>query len=352
MKMLKRTALVMGLVLLTGCGTSSETKKSEWEKPETEITEETEEKKETEETVFEEIKAEPLNNAVTEEVEKALDAFSIKLLELKENTRVKYELMDIDGNGIPEMLTAEDSYHVATVTVYAFDGEELVYVGDFGQYGQCGFYDGQGIIEAFYDVMGGVNIESYMAFDKADVKILAEFERTPENSEKGVVTRLDTQEVITSDEVSKILGNLLPSDGSYMVTYDMMPFYAGDTQGIEFWRESTYDSQRINLGLILNREYSPENGSDIIMYMGRNHAGQAWAEFCNSYGDALWTGISPMHYGLEPYGESGWTAVLEGYGGFDGEKIEVTWKSKDSIKRVTVKGIGITTAVDGDYYRA
>ncbi len=86
---------------------------------------------------------------------------------------VRWDLTDLDADGIPELLIGDGAYHASQVQIYYFDGTKAVPVdsdgdGDpdrFGSWGYASFVPQHGLIKSGYTGMGYTSVDIYMYVD-------------------------------------------------------------------------------------------------------------------------------------------------------------------------------------------
>ncbi len=112
---------------------------------------------------------------------------------------VKWDLTDLDSDGIPELLIGDGAYHASQVQIYYFDGTKAVPVdsdgdGDpdrFGSWGSASFVPQYGLIRSGYMGMGYTSVDIYMYVDHKAVHQMSYADNTgavesPEDYEYNV----------------------------------------------------------------------------------------------------------------------------------------------------------------------
>lgn len=65
-----------------------------------------------------------------------------------------FNIYDLDGNGTPELLLSEGTYHMAQCALYTVDNDTLVYLGEYGEYGEFRYDFENNYIHSSYFGMG------------------------------------------------------------------------------------------------------------------------------------------------------------------------------------------------------
>ena len=64
------------------------------------------------------------------------DLYYAELMKYRDAPAAMFNLCDLDADGIPELLLSEGSYHVAGGKLYTVQEDALVYLGEYGGYGE------------------------------------------------------------------------------------------------------------------------------------------------------------------------------------------------------------------------
>ena len=112
---------------------------------------------------------------------------------LKEDAS-RFELYDIDGNGVPELFVSQSDAHPYGCKVFSFDGSchEIL---EAGTYGYINVAEGAPYI-VYYDTHMGYTYETYYRFEKNSVVLENSFEDNSANSDiEKVYYKVNEQEV-------------------------------------------------------------------------------------------------------------------------------------------------------------
>lgn len=84
-----------------------------------------------------------------------------------------FSLYDLNTDGMPELIISEDTSHVAGCHIYTYDNE-LIYLGEYGEYGDIGYYEDNGTI-CSYNTGQGIEYEIFFRLENNEINMLAKF---------------------------------------------------------------------------------------------------------------------------------------------------------------------------------
>lgn len=76
-----------------------------------------------------------------------------------------FDLCDINGDGIPELLVSNGTAHVNRVEIYVIDNDELINLGQFGEYGETSINCKHNLV-ASYTLYFGHCYETYLKLEE------------------------------------------------------------------------------------------------------------------------------------------------------------------------------------------
>ena len=251
----------------------------------------------------------------------------------------KYQLIDIDGNTLPEVLVSEGSEHDNKVKVYTYnpsDGE-VVSVGEYGCYGQASFAAGIGIMREYVDGSDGLFHEGFYKLRGTKVESIAKFVFKTDCTQRGVIRREDkNNEYVEGPDYDEFVEGVLQGRIPVVSSWYSMEYSVNDISGIENL------NKRLSSDDVMNRVYTKDNTE---MSVGQFSSGEGeYIGFYDADGNELWYGISD---GFEEYGETGIKFVFEVYGKYEPDKVEVIWTESGAVENPEVEGTD--SELDGEY---
>ncbi len=79
--------------------------------------------------------------------------------------KIYYDMDDLDGDGIPELIISEGDFHAAGCRIYCYDHSELIEVGRLGEWGTFSFYPKSRLILCSWTSQGHYNAKWYEIAD-------------------------------------------------------------------------------------------------------------------------------------------------------------------------------------------
>ncbi|MDE6034639.1 MAG: leucine-rich repeat domain-containing protein [Ruminococcus sp.] len=129
------------------------------------------------------------------------------LKNLNNSSDMMWDLYDIDGNGIPELIVSYGNSHVSYCEVYAYDGSDFVMMStvnaygneqnSFGHYGEIYAINGKNQFET-YDINNGTEVISFFTLDGNNLKTDITFENN-----SGAVGEDSANFYVNNKKVSK-----------------------------------------------------------------------------------------------------------------------------------------------------
>lgn len=172
-------------------------------------------------------KGSPQLAKMVEEQAKVLEEYAAFLAEYEpqqenEQQPLRFALLFLDGNDVPELIVIEGTAHAQGASVYTFQKRHVISVGTYGQYGALGYREKEGILFDDYDTQGDIFSRVYQIKENQAVLLQSydsiEPPYTGQEEELEYTYHVDGKEV-TEEQYQKI-SEKWSADGYRMIQYD------------------------------------------------------------------------------------------------------------------------------------
>lgn len=147
-------------------------------------------------------------------VQSELQPYYDVLAEYLDCTNARFLLFNLDGDGVPELLLAPDSFHFATCMVYTIRNGEAVFVTDSGTYGELRYSPWNAMLLDYEWYMSQFYL--FTSVSGASATVVARFRNGPETMDSEENTFDIDGTYVTEEEYNQRLNDML-SIGYYTV---------------------------------------------------------------------------------------------------------------------------------------
>lgn len=201
-------------------------------------------------------------------------------------SNLRYDLVYVDEDDIPELIYMEDSYHACTVHMCLAYKDGVFEIGEFGEYGSFSYVPGKGIILSYYMGMGSY-LYDYFCLENRTLREEKYFEASESYDGSGEVTYYIDGDKVNEDTYQEEISN-----------YRKYNFVTADHYGAFSYKES-YDVYDILINYAKSgvRPHTVPVSNQVLEAVGQYSAyafstNRNESKDINSYEGGLYAGFS------------------------------------------------------------